>query len=132
MNRPNNALKNTQVTPLLTTSTWNPYPKPQNQPDSNSPKPILFTNQRKTSNSPKNIKLHLVTLFPVCLRLYPFSEFSSKTHNLSKSFQSQPIPLKLSPFSPSLIRGQRSDLILFVIRFNVTHIIISFSHSKSF
>jgi hypothetical protein len=56
-------------------------PKPQKSPNLNSPKPILFAIQRKTAEFPQNNFLHLVTLFPVSLRVFPFSKNSSENSN---------------------------------------------------
>jgi hypothetical protein len=46
-----------------------------------------FAIQRKKLNSPKYKKPHLVTLFSVSLRVFPFSDQPPKSSNSRKSFQ---------------------------------------------
>jgi hypothetical protein len=64
----------------------------------NSPSFILFAIQRKTAKFLQKIKPHLVTQFPVCLRVFPFSEppfenFSQKfPPNPDQKSQIPPIP----------------------------------------
>jgi hypothetical protein len=99
-------------------------PKLQKTPNLNSPKQILFTNQRKTPNFPQDKKRQLVTLFSVYLRVLPFSEpLFSKTQIL-KVPKPAPIPLFLANSHRPIIKGPPPDLILYITRFNVTHILI--------
>jgi hypothetical protein len=76
-----NSLKNTKWTlsvPPPQCPHVEPRIKTQKNPNLNSPKVILFAIQRKFLKFLQNIFPHLVTLFPVCLRVFPFSEISSK------------------------------------------------------
>jgi hypothetical protein len=83
--------------------------KHQKTPISNSPKKILFVNQRKTIKFPQNKFLHLVTLFLVDSRELPFSESSFGTlipKNLSNPEQkAQNSPISHGP----IIKGLRAD-----------------------
>jgi hypothetical protein len=94
--------------------------------NSNSPNQILFVIQRKTAKFLQKQFPHLVTQFPVCLRDLPFSELAPKFSNsqiLSNSHTKPPI----SAFSRRpLIMGRRADLIFYVTRYNVTHLLIPF------
>jgi hypothetical protein len=74
----------------------------QNQPNPNSPNLISFVIQRRILKFPQNIFVHLVTLFPVSLRLLPFFERSSKPQNLNPQFKFDSKPLHFSSFSWSL------------------------------
>jgi hypothetical protein len=112
--------------PLLThprKSTIQLLPK---SPKSQRPQPILFAIQCKFSNSPKYTNVQLVTLFPVQLRVLPFSDDSSKNPRSQTQSKTHPIGPFYLASSQSLIKGLRPDLILFVIRFNVTHLLIPF------
>jgi hypothetical protein len=86
-----------------------PRPKTQKPPNLNSPTSILFVIQRKTAEFPQNIFIHLVTLFPVRLRVHPFSE----PHSKNPAKNSNPIPSKKPKFLQSLmvpiIKGLRAD-----------------------
>jgi hypothetical protein len=65
---------------------------PKKTSNLNSLNIILFVKQRKNQNSPKNIVFHLVTQFPVRLRVHPFSEFSpnSQKPNSNSNFGQTP------------------------------------------
>jgi hypothetical protein len=65
----------------------------------NSPKSILFAKQRKNAKFLQYIFPHLVTLFSVCLRVFPFSKNSSKKFQPQIQFESQPNDHFFSPFS---------------------------------
>jgi hypothetical protein len=101
-------------------------PKPKKSLNPNSPKPILFVNQRRTPKFPQNIKPHLVTLFSVVLREHPFSEPGLQKIQLSNLPNSHAIDHNFSHLSPSYIKGTTDCLILTATRFNVTHIPIFF------
>jgi hypothetical protein len=92
----------------------------------NSSKKILFAKQRETLKFPQNRKVQLVTLFSVHLRVFPFSDQPQKIQ-FPKKF---PSFLQLTHNSAHLvvpfIKGLRTDLILFVTRSNITHLLISF------
>jgi hypothetical protein len=109
-----------------------PRVKPKKTPKSDSPNSILFVNQRRILKFPQNTNVQLVTLFPVDLRVLPFSEFPLKKSKPQNLFNSYPFDPNLSLFSRSLIRGPPTDLILFVTRFNITHILIYFFIQYSF
>jgi hypothetical protein len=114
-----------------------PPREPTTKPNQKSLKPnppisILFAKQRESQYSPKKTFLHLVTLFSVHLRVYPFSELSPKPQIPKNLFNQPSIDPILGSFSSSLIRGLSADLILFVTRFTVTHIFNTLFHSESF
>jgi hypothetical protein len=75
----------------------------------NSPNNILFAIQRKTAKFLQKIKPQLVTQFPVCLRVLPFSEPLLKT----SAKNSLPIPTKSPKFPQFLavpiIKGPQAD-----------------------
>jgi hypothetical protein len=93
----------------------------------NSPKFILFAIQRKNAKFPQNIFLHLVTQFPVVLRVFPFSEISPKKPILQKLSNSLSIDPILSHFSwVPFIKGRRADLIFYRHPFQLTYLPIFF------
>jgi hypothetical protein len=65
----------------------------------NSFQPILFADQRENLISPKNIFVHLVTQFPVWLRVFPFSDDSPKSPNSKISIQFNSFDRQFSLFS---------------------------------
>jgi hypothetical protein len=78
-----------------------PLPQPPKITNLSSPKNILFAKQRDFPRFPQNNKLHLVTLFPVDLRVHPFSELPPKKVKPSKSFKFHPVDHHFSLFSSS-------------------------------
>jgi hypothetical protein len=86
-----------------------PRIKSQKSYKTNSSQTIPFVKQRETQLSPKNIKPHLVTLFPVCLRVLPFFDRSPKSQ---KSSNPSPTPFNqplFQPFLVVLVKGLRAD-----------------------
>jgi hypothetical protein len=70
--------------------------------------------------------MYLVTLFPVCLRVLPFSEVPPQKLNSQNCFKFRPNDHNFSSFRSPIIKGRRPDLIFYVTRFNITHILIYF------
>jgi hypothetical protein len=93
-----------------------PRSNPSITPISNSPKIFLFVIQRKSLKFPQIKFLHLVTLFPVCLRVLPFSELLLKKFQTLKLPKFHPIPHFLALSRRPIIKGLRPDLILSVTR----------------
>jgi hypothetical protein len=114
------------VSPPPHLPTWEHRPKTQKPPTLNSPNQILFAIQHKIVKFLQYKELHLVTQFSVCLRVFPFSEPPPKKSD--QKTQSNPVQLTQIPPIPHgpIIKGLRADLILYVTRFNVTHILIHF------
>jgi hypothetical protein len=107
-------------------------PNPKKTPIPNSPKKILFVKQRENLKFLQNIKVQLVTLISVYLRMLPFSDRPPKSPINQKIPKPQPNDPNLSSFHSPIIKGRPADLILYVTRFNITHILIYFFIQKSF
>jgi hypothetical protein len=92
---PNHTKKHTTDPPPQCTHA-DSRPKTKKTVNLNSPNSILFVIQRKISEFLHYKKRHLVTLFSVCLRVFPFSKNSPKTQftqNFSNLGQSTTIQL---------------------------------------
>jgi hypothetical protein len=91
-------------------------PQPQKNPILNSPTLFSFAIQRKIAKFLQEQKLHLVTLFPVEIRVLPFSE----PHSKNPEKKTSPTPPKRPQFPHFLmvpfIKGLLADLILSVTR----------------
>jgi hypothetical protein len=91
-------------------------PQPQKTPILNSPILFSFAIQRKIAKFLQEQELHLVTLFPVEIRVFPFSE----PHSKNPAKKTSPTPPKRPQFPHFLtvliIKGLYPDLILFVTR----------------
>jgi hypothetical protein len=96
----------------------------KNQSTPNWPCTRSFAIQRGNNNSPKNIILQLVTLFPVYLRAFPLFEHSPKNTIPQNQFKFPPNPQNSAHSHSPIIKGPLADLILLVTRFIVTHILI--------
>jgi hypothetical protein len=108
-----------------------PMGKPLKIPNSNSPLLILFAIQRETVKFPQNSLFHLVTQFPVYLRVLPFSDFPPKAQFFQNLFN----PLNWPSFWPILVVPLLRDggLSYFICHpFIVTHILIYFFIQYSF
>jgi hypothetical protein len=92
-------------------------PKPKKPSNPSSPKTFLFVNQRKSLKFPQNKKIHLVTLFSVHLRVFPFSDQPLKTSNPQKLSESRSIDPVLAISRRPIIKGLRPDLILSATRY---------------
>jgi hypothetical protein len=91
--------------------------KTQKNPILNSPIPNLFAIQRKTPKFPPNKKLHLVTLFSVCLRVFPFSELDPKTQTTKNLFNPAQLTQSSAISHRPILKGPPTDLIFFVTRY---------------
>jgi hypothetical protein len=76
----------------------------------NSSHQILFVKQRRTAKFPQNIVLHLVTLFPVELRVLPFSELSPKNSKPQIFLKFLQLTQKLAYSRSPIIKGRRTVL----------------------
>jgi hypothetical protein len=94
-----------------------PRPKPQKSPILNSPIKFLFAKQREILKFLQNKKRHLVTLFLVSLRVFPFSELDPKKFQTQNQFNSGQTTLISAISHRPIIKGRRADLIFFVTRY---------------
>jgi hypothetical protein len=115
----NNLPNYTKCTHVVPPPQWahvEPRPKTQKTLISNSPTNILFAIQRKSLKFPQNNLRHLVTLFLVCLRVFPLFELSPKKSNPPNLSNSLQLTRKPALSHRPIIKGLLADLILTAAR----------------